>query len=137
MGRIVIREYKTVKRQPAAGSGGDTGLVQGELITDRFGLPIKTVATTPDTPVDCARLTASTHFVAIESDSDVRYAVRPKRLNHIALSATENHPFVPAGTQIIEAVYPGAIISFMQTGGDSVSGPSQPYMQAYVPVLGF
>jgi hypothetical protein len=133
VGRIVIREYKNVKRH----SGGVTDVVQGALVTDHFGLPIKTVTTVAATPVDCARLTASTHFVAIESDTDVRYAVRPRKRNHITLSATEDHPFVPAGMQIIEAVYPGAIISFLQVSGDAQSGPATPYLQVYAPVLAF
>jgi hypothetical protein len=91
-----------------------------------------------ETNIDSPRLTASTHFVQMESDANVRYAIRPKKLNANVLLATRDHPLIPAGSVVVEAVYPGCIINFYQTSPVGVaSGPAQPFSPAYIPVLAF
>ena len=133
MGLVRIREYNDMARPRAGGANVGTGLLKGPIVTDELGLPIKTVNTSPGTSVDCAQLTRKTHFVALEADADVRYAVRPKALIRQSLAATENHPLIPAGATVIEAVYPQAIIAFLQTSQSG--GATVPFQQSYIPVL--
>lgn len=132
MGTVILREYVDVAYSKTGGQGaGD--LVKGELATDRNGTAIKTV-NVGAVAVDCPKLTARTHFVGIEpTDCNVRYAVRPKALRWTPLPATVNHNPVPAGAVVYEAVYPGAIISFLQTATPT-TGPA-PFRPGYVPVL--
>lgn len=120
-------------RPRAGGANVGTGTLKGPLVTDELGLPIKTVSTTPGEAVDSSPMTQRTHFVAIEPDSDVRYAVRPKSALHVKLDATANHTPIPAGAVVIEAVYPGAVISFLQTS--QIGGSEVPFQQSYIPVL--
>ena len=130
MGRVVIREYTDLQRSR---SGDPTGLLRGSLATDELGTSIKTVDTAPGTSVDCAALTSRTHFVALEADSDMRYVVRPKKFRYVPLAATADHSPLPAGSEKMEAVYPGAILSFLQTS--PIGGVVYPFQQAYIPVL--
>lgn len=111
---VTIREFNDMARPRAGGGDGATGLVGGVLINDEYDIPIKTVATSLGVAVDSDRMSAKTHFVALESDANCRYAVRPKnRVDPVA--ATAQHNPLPANTVVIEKVYPGAIISFLQT----------------------
>ncbi len=133
MGRVIIREHRD---QAHDRSGKPTGLLKGPLVTDEMGLPIKTVDTTGGTAVDCLPLTSKTHFVALESvDNDVRYVVRPKKYRYTPLAATEDHTPIPATGVVFEAVYPGAIISFLQTSAQGTGGAPYPFQSSYVPVL--
>jgi hypothetical protein len=101
--------------RPRAGGGdGATGLVGGVLLSDEYEFAIKTVTSVLGTAVDSERMSAKTHFVALEADVNCRYAVRPKdRVNEVP--ATSQHNPLPANTVVVEKVYPGAIISFLQT----------------------
>lgn len=111
---VIIREFQDMARPRAGGGDGATGLVGGVLLSDEYNFAIKTVATVLGTPVDSAKMSARTHFVALESDANCRYAVRPKD-KVSSVPATANHNPLPANTVVIEKVYPGAVISFLQT----------------------
>lgn len=128
---MLIREYGQVARS----IGVSSGVLKGTLVTDEQGLPIKTVDTVYDSSVECAALTARTHFVVMEAvDSTVRYKVRPKRFSATPVTATDDDAPIPAGASVTESVYPGAIIAFRQTTpvGD-VNGIA--FQSSYVPVL--
>lgn len=115
-------------------SGRASGVVLGQLATDHLGLPIKTVDTIGGTAVDCLPLTSRTNFVGLEAvDVDVRYKVRPKKFRYTPAAATDDDNPIPAGGVVIEAAYPGAIISFLQES--QVGGAVFPYQQSYLPVL--
>lgn len=134
MAQVVIREHNDMARPRGGGANVGTFTLKGTLVTDEYGLPIKVVDISSGLPVDSPRMTARTHFVAIEPDADVRYAIRPKKAAFTKLDATINHTPIPAGAVVIEAVYPGAIISFLQTS--LVGGSDQAFQSSYVPVLG-
>ncbi len=129
MGTVVIREHNDLQRSR---SGDPTGLLRGSLVTDELGLPIKTVTTSGDS-TECTPLTARTHFVAIEPDSNIRYVVRPKRHRYTPITCTDQHTPVPAGAVQIEAVYPGAVIAFLQTS--DVGGGHVLTDQNLIPIL--
>lgn len=127
----MIREYRDMKHDR---SGRASGLILGQLATDHLGLPIKTVDTVGGTAIDCLPLTSRTNFVAIEAvDSDLRYKVRPKKFRYTPAAATDDDNPIPAGAVAMEAVYPGAVISFLQTS--QVGGVAYPYQQSYLPLL--
>ncbi len=136
MGQVRIREHSDLQRSRA---GSSTPLFKGPLVTDELGESIKVVTVGSD-PVDCPPLTRKTHFVAIEAvDSDIRYKVRPKSDRWTRYEATGDDTPVAAGAVQFEAVYPGAIISFLQTS--DLIGPGGPggepiaFQPSYVPVL--
>lgn len=132
MGRVIIREHADAGR--ARDGRGTVSIIKGSLVTDEFGVPIKTVDTVGGTSVECAALTSRTHFVALEAvDSDIRYKVRPKRNRYTPVTATDDDNPIPAGGIVFEAVYPGAIIAFLQTS--QIGGAPLAFQQAYVPVL--
>lgn len=133
MGQVRIREYNDAARSKV---GLTTILLQGPLVTDFLGLSIKTLELTFGSAADAPALTGKTHFVALEAvDVNVRYAVRPQNRRWTQLAATENHAPIPAGGVVIEAVYPGAIISFLQTSLDGAVGQGVGWSATYVPVL--
>lgn len=135
MGRVVIREYRDMKHDR---SGLASGLILGQLATDHLGLPIKSVDTVGGTAVDCLPLTSRTNFVALEAvDSDIRYKVRTKKFRYTPAPATDDDNPIPAGSVVMEAVYPGAVISFLQTSGlGGVTTPAGPFLTSqYIPVL--
>ncbi len=129
MGTVIIREHNDLQRSR---TGVSTGLLKGSLVTDELHLPIKTVSTS-GTSTESAPMTARTHFVAIEPDSNVRYVVRPKRAMYTPITCTDQHTPIPAGSVQIEAVYPGAVIAFLQTS--DVGGDLVPFDQNLIPVL--
>jgi hypothetical protein len=124
MGSVTIREHNDIARDR---SGQPTMLVKGEIIRKQ------TVTTVEGSSVDSAAMSAQTHFVALEADSDVRYRMRPRNKKFIALAAELNDTPLPAGAVVIEPVYPGCIIAFLQTS--ELGGAETPYQQSYVPVL--
>ena len=132
MGRVILREHNDMARGRAGGAPG--GIVKGTLVTDELGLPIKTVDTIGGTSVECEALTARTHFVAIEAaDSDIRYKIRPKRARYVPVTATDDDNPIPSGQVVFEAVYPGAILAFLQTS--QIGGAPLGFQQSYVIAL--
>lgn len=112
MGTITLREHGNV----APSNYSDGGhYIPGALITDKYGLPIKTVTTEGGTPIDSDPMTTKTYFVEIEGAAGVRFAVRPRGFE-TELPATSSHKAIPADGIILVRVYPGAIISFLEPG---------------------
>jgi hypothetical protein len=110
MGVVTIREFAGMRRDRV---GEHTGYLDGALVTDADGTAIKTVTTVAATPVDSAALSSGTLFVEIDSTVNVRFAVRPKGRT-TTLAATSGHQRALANTPKIVAVYPGAIINFLE-----------------------
>jgi hypothetical protein len=131
VGSVYIRQHNDIAGRRFGGSA--SGLVKGELVT-----PPTELVTTRGTAVDAPAMTAKTHFVALEPiDCNVRYAVRPKAARYTPRDATLKDTPIPAGAVVYEAVYPGAIISFLEVGmpsGSQASG-SGVFLPGYVPVL--
>jgi hypothetical protein len=114
VGTVIIREFNDMARPRAGGGDGATGLVGGVLLSDEYGFAIKTVTTVMGTAVDSERMSAKTHFVALEASANCRYAIRPKD-KVTEVPATAQHNPLPANTVVVEKVYPGAIISFLES----------------------
>ena len=92
------------------------------------------ITTEAGASVDSAPMSGRTHFVALEAvDSDIRYRMRPKAFRYTALDAESDDTPLPAGAVVIEPVYPGAVIAFLQVS--QVGGEVGPFLPAYVPVL--
>ena len=108
---MVIREYNDVAQDRV---GRSSVVILGQNVTDSLGLSIKTITAT-NVAADAAQLTARTHWVQIENKGalTVRYAVRPKNI-YVTVPATALHVPVLAGSLAVEAVYPGAYISFVE-----------------------
>lgn len=109
MASIIIREYRDIRRTR---NGDDGVFVDLTLVTDVEGLPIKTVTAAPGVPIDCPQLSASTLHVELESDADVRFALRPKGAV-AAVPATVQHNLLKAATPTMIGVRQGSIISFL------------------------
>lgn len=115
MANVIIREFCDLKRAPQGGYVDVTP--EGWLASDLAGRPIATlVVAGGGGTADAPALGSQTHYIEIETDAPVRFAVRPPKgtynANYATLVATAQHRLVPAGVSPIIAVYPGAVISF-------------------------
>ncbi len=78
-------------------------------------------------------MSPKTHFVALEADSDMRYRMRPRTDKFTPLAAADDDTPLPAGAVVIEPVYPGAVIAFLQTSG--LGGAETPFSPFLIPIL--
>lgn len=131
MGTVYIRQHNDLASR-RDGRGGGSSLVKGELVTAATEL-----TTTRGTAVDAPAFTAKTHFVALEPiDCNVRYYVRPKASRYVSRGATLRDTPIPAGAVAFEAVYPGAVISFLEVAMPTGTPSAGTFVPGYVPVLG-
>ena len=125
MDSVRIREHPDMARGRAADA---SMIVKGAILVKQE------ITTVEETAIDCAAFSGKTHFVALEAvDSDIRYRMRPKAHRWTPLAAAADDTPLPAGGVAIEAVYPGAIMSFLQTS--QLGGGEVPFQQSYIPIL--
>jgi hypothetical protein len=110
MGTVIVREYS---RAALSARGQTLDIIGGVVLTDSVGGAIKTASLSAGgNLVEIGPLEGGTHFVEIETDVALRYAVRPKDRT-TTLNATSSHRPVAADAVVLEAVHPGAYISFL------------------------
>lgn len=116
-GTVTLWEYADLKRDSR---GQASVLAGGVLATDLVAaetgsaVPIKTVATS-GTAANCDPLTNKTNFVIMKATALTYYRIKPKGyLGSLTWAATSSYRSIPAGGEVVEAVYPGAVISFKE-----------------------